>query len=75
MIKVAIADAHPVLPDGVRTALESTNDFEVVGEAGDGSSSTRALALPTDARDTWTANASSECIAGRNGHKESSHVA
>jgi DNA-binding NarL/FixJ family response regulator len=48
MIKVAISDAHPVLREGVRTALADAGNFEVVGEAGNGAS-TLALADTTDA--------------------------
>lgn len=48
MIKVAICDAHPVLRDGVRSALEGAGDFSIVGEAEDGAS-TLALARATDA--------------------------
>jgi DNA-binding NarL/FixJ family response regulator len=48
MIKVAISDAHAVTRYGVRNALESAGEFEVVGEAADGES-TLALARSTEA--------------------------
>ena len=35
-IRVVIADDHPVTREGVRAALESAADIDVVGEAGDG---------------------------------------
>ena len=35
-IHVVIADDHPVTREGVRAALESAADIDVVGEAGDG---------------------------------------
>ena len=35
-IKVMLADDHPIMRDGLRDALESEGDFEVVGSAGDG---------------------------------------
>jgi DNA-binding NarL/FixJ family response regulator len=36
-IRLLIVDDHPVVRDGLRGMLESQHDFEVVGEAGDGS--------------------------------------
>jgi DNA-binding NarL/FixJ family response regulator len=36
MVKVAIADAHPVIRCGVRSVLESANGFVIVGESFDG---------------------------------------
>jgi NarL family two-component system response regulator YdfI len=36
MIRVLIADDHEVVRDGLRLILETKQDFEVVGEAGDG---------------------------------------
>jgi NarL family two-component system response regulator YdfI len=36
MIRVLIADDHEVVRDGLRLILETEEDFEVVGEAGDG---------------------------------------
>ena len=36
-IRLLIVDDHPVVRDGLRGMLESQPDFEVVGEAGDGS--------------------------------------
>lgn len=35
-IRVLIADDHPVMRDGLRAAIESAGDMDVVGEAGDG---------------------------------------
>ena len=35
-IKVMLADDHPIMRDGLRDALESEGDFEVVGSAADG---------------------------------------
>src|SRR5574341_93702 len=37
MIRVLIADDHDVVRDGLRLILETEEDFEVIGEAGDGS--------------------------------------
>ncbi|GII02206.1 response regulator [Planobispora takensis] len=42
MIRVLIADDHPVVRQGLRTFLDLQDDLEVVGEAADG---TEALAL------------------------------
>ena len=36
MIRVLIADDHEVVRDGLKLILETEDDFEVVGEAGDG---------------------------------------
>lgn len=36
MIKILIADDHPVVRDGLSAILETQIDFEVVGEAGNG---------------------------------------
>lgn len=36
MIRILIADDHEVVRDGLRLILETEEDFEVVGEAGDG---------------------------------------
>lgn len=35
-IRIAIADDHPILRDGLRRLLEAEGDFDVVGEAYDG---------------------------------------
>jgi len=35
-LRVLIADDHPVMRDGLRAAIESAGDMDVVGEAGDG---------------------------------------
>src|SRR5574339_983292 len=36
MIKVILADDHPVVRSGLRALLASQPDFEIVGEAGNG---------------------------------------
>lgn len=36
MIRVVIADDHPIIREGLRNLLESVHDMEVVGEAEDG---------------------------------------
>lgn len=36
MIRIVIADDHPIVRDGLRKLLKLEDDFEVVGEAGDG---------------------------------------
>ena len=36
MIRVVIADDHTILREGLKQLLQATEDFEVVGEAGDG---------------------------------------
>ena len=36
MIRILIADDHPIVRDGLRKLLSLEEDFEVVGEAGDG---------------------------------------
>ena len=36
MIRVVIADDHTILREGLKQLLQATDDFEVVGEAGDG---------------------------------------
>ena len=35
-IRILLADDHPIVRDGLRRLLETENDFQVVGEAGDG---------------------------------------
>jgi DNA-binding NarL/FixJ family response regulator len=48
-IRLLIVDDHPVVRDGLRGILESSPEFEVVGEAGDGAEAvTRAMALQPD---------------------------
>jgi len=42
-IRLLIVDDHPVVRDGLRGMLESQQDFEVVGEAGDGSEAVRMV--------------------------------
>jgi len=41
MIRVLIADDHEVVRDGLKLILETEEDFEVVGEAGDGAKAVR----------------------------------
>src|SRR5436305_13923334 len=36
MIRIVIADDHPIVRDGLRKLLKLEDDFEVVGEAADG---------------------------------------
>ena len=36
MIRIVVADDHPVVRDGIRAVLDAVPDFEVVGEAPDG---------------------------------------
>ncbi|MEO7145640.1 MAG: response regulator transcription factor [Bryobacteraceae bacterium] len=36
MIRILIADDHPIVRDGLRKLLSLEEDFEIVGEAGDG---------------------------------------
>lgn len=40
-IKILLADDHPLLREGIRQVLEREEDFEVVGEAGDGNEAIR----------------------------------
>ncbi|MCJ7535412.1 MAG: response regulator transcription factor [Anaerolineales bacterium] len=40
-IRLVIVDDHPVVRDGLRGMLESQPDFEIVGEASDGSAAVR----------------------------------
>ena len=48
-IRVLIVDDHPVVRDGLRGIFESTAEFEVAGEAGNGAEAvTRARALKPD---------------------------
>ena len=48
-IQVLIVDDHPVVRDGLRGIFESTAEFEVAGEAGNGAEAvTRARALKPD---------------------------
>src|SRR5207249_11566816 len=35
-VRIVIADDHPVVRDALKTLLQLEDDFEVVGEAGDG---------------------------------------
>ncbi len=42
-IRLLIVDDHPVVRDGLRGMLKSQPDFEVVGEAGDGSEAVRMV--------------------------------
>ena len=46
-VRVLLSDDHPIVRRGVRTILESTNEYEVCGEAGDGG---QTLELARDLR-------------------------
>ena len=49
MIKIIIADDHPVVRSGLRALLSSQSDFEIVGEAGNGEEAARlAISLVPD---------------------------
>ena len=49
MIKIIIADDHPVVRSGLRALLASQSDFEIVGEAGNGEEAARlAISLAPD---------------------------
>ena len=41
-IRVMVVDDHPIVRDGLQVALESSGEFEVVGQAGDGFEAVRA---------------------------------
>ena len=43
-IRIIIADAHPLMREGLRSALEKVQDFKVVAEAGDGYAAVLATA-------------------------------
>lgn len=43
MIKLFIADDHPVVRDGLQAILQTQADFMVVGEAGDGHDTVRQI--------------------------------
>ena len=40
--RVMIVDDHPIMRDGLRDALDSEEDFEVVGQAADGAEAVRS---------------------------------
>ncbi|HLS46630.1 MAG TPA: response regulator transcription factor [Ornithinicoccus sp.] len=46
MIRVALADDHPVFREGLQLLLDSTGDIEVAGVAGDGAELLRLLEQP-----------------------------
>ena len=49
MIKIIIADDHPVVRSGLRALLSSQSDFEIVGEANNGEEAARlAISLVPD---------------------------
>ena len=41
LIRVMVADDHPIMRDGLRAALDGEEDFEVVGQAADGTEAVR----------------------------------
>ncbi len=43
MIRIVLADDHPMTRGGIRFALETQSDFEVVGEAGNGAEAVRLV--------------------------------
>jgi DNA-binding NarL/FixJ family response regulator len=51
VIRLLIADDHPVVRDGLRGMLAGEADFEVVGEAASGS---RRSASPSGSSPTWS---------------------
>ena len=46
-VRVLLSDDHPIVRRGVRTILESTSEYEICGEAGDGN---QTLELALDLR-------------------------
>src|SRR5262245_49299469 len=42
-IRIVIADDHPMFRDGLRNLLESDEQFEIIGEAGDAISAVNAV--------------------------------
>lgn len=49
MIKIIIADDHPVVRSGLRALLSSQSDFEIIGEASDGEEAAKlAISLAPD---------------------------
>lgn len=49
VVRLLLVDDHPVVRDGLRATFESTDDIEVVGEAGHGAEAVeRAVALDPD---------------------------
>ena len=42
--RVMLVDAHEIMWDGLREALQGTGDFKVVGQAGDGAAAVRVAA-------------------------------
>ena len=49
-IKVALADDHFIVREGLRASIEKEPDFEFVGEAGNGR---MAIEIVRETRDDW----------------------
>ncbi len=43
MIRIFLADDHPIVRNGIRTILESESSFQIIGESGDGLQTVRLI--------------------------------